>query len=373
MQKVKNNLLSFFKLSSEFLKKGKGLFVQFLLKFKQTIKNLIFKFFSKEFLGIAPKYKIALLWMLILSIIPAFGKYSITELFLYGNIYLIYATAWDLLSGYTGQESFGHSLFIGMAAYLTGFLGFKLMDLGILSFATPFVVNLLLGALLAAVFGLLIGIPSLKLKGPFLALATLSSAALGREMVMVFSSYTGGEEGMSGIPSVSGFSAYYLSLLIMALGVGISYVISRSKYGTLLKGIREDEAAAKAIGINTTFYKVGTFMISAALAGLAGAFHAYYNSSASPSLISSDLSIEIITFAVVGGIGTITGPIGGVYFLWILGYFLNSWIPEFKTIIYMILMVMVMILMPKGAFTSLVEKISGVFETWKKNREGKNT
>lgn len=342
-----------------------------LIMFCET-KKALFRFFDKDFLGIAPKYKVVFLWLAFLAVIPLFSKYSVVELFLYGNIYLIYAVAWDLLSGYTGQESFGHSLFVGMAAYLTGFLGFKLMDLGVLSFATPFVVNLLLGALLAALFGLLIGIPSLKLKGPFLALATLSSAALGREMVMLFSQYTGGEEGMSGIPSISGFSAYYLSIAVMVIGVGISYFMSRSSLGTLLKGIREDEAAAKAVGINTTFYKVGAFMISAALVGMAGAFHAYYNGSASPSLISSDLSLEIITFAVVGGIGTIIGPIGGVYLLWILGYFLNSWLPGFKTVIYMGVMVLIMLLLPKGAWATIVEKINHSFSAWKKDKKGKN-
>jgi branched-chain amino acid transport system permease protein len=242
--------------------------------------------------------------------------------------------------------------------------------MGIFDVHTPFLANLFIGAIAAAILGLIIGIPSLKLKGPFLALATISSAALAHELLMPFSKYTGGEEGMAMPSSITIMpkDIYFISLLLMVICVGISYAISRSKYGTLLKAIREDESAAKAIGINTTKFKVGTFVISAAICGLAGAFHAYKTMVVSREMVDTALSLEIITYAVVGGIGTITGPIGGVYFLWILGFFLNSWIPEFKIIVYMILMIIIMLLMPKGLWTTVIEKITASFHNWKKSK-----
>lgn len=334
----------------------------------KKIQDAIFYFFSDKFLGASPRIKVTLLWMIFLAVIPQVGGFVAMDLFLMASIFLIYTTAWDLLSGYTGQESFGHSLFIGLSAYFTGFLAFRFANLGIMDIHTPFVVNLLIGAGIAALFGLIIGLPSLKLKGPFLALATLSSAALAHELIMPLSKYTNGEEGMDGLPTMPKISIYYIAVIIMFICVGISYFISRSKYGTLLKAIREDDAAAKAVGINTTKFKVGTFVISAAICGIAGSLHAYTTGVVSPMLADTGLSLEIITFAVVGGMGTIVGPIGGVYFLWILGYFLNSIAPEFKTIVFMALMVIIMLLMPKGIWAHILDKITASFKNWKKAR-----
>lgn len=337
----------------------------------KKIVDAIFYFFSEDFLKIKPLYKIIFLWALFLGLVPLFGGFLMMELFLMGNVFLIYATAWDILSGYTGQESFGHALFVGLSAYLTGFLGVKLVP-AVISTPMPFVVHLLLGGLLAAIFGFLIGVPSLKLKGPFLALATLASGALGYELAISLGSYTGGEEGIPiwQIVNFTSTEKYYISMIIMGICVGIVYILSRSRYGTLLKAIREDESAAKAIGINTTKFKVGAFMLSAFLCGVAGCFHAYKLANVIPNThIASNFSLEIITFAVVGGIGTIVGPIGGVYFLWIIGFFLSSSFPEAKMIVYMVMMIIIMVMMPKGLWITIVEWIKGYYLAWKKNKE----
>lgn len=343
----------------------------------KAIQNKLYEVFSEKFLGLAPRYKIMFLWILFLCLVPLFGGYVATEFFLFGNIYILYATSWDLLSGYTGQESFGHSLFVGLGGYMAGFMSYRLAEMGILNVHLPFAVNLILGAGIAAIFGFILGVPALKLKGPFLALITLASAELAHHLIMFFGKYTNGEEALSGISAVSNISsdinyAYYISIILVAVGVGAAYFISRSKYGTLLKAIREDDPAAQAIGINTVKFRVGTFMISAALTGLAGTFHAYYLGSAGTTLVAG-LSIEIITFAVVGGIGTIVGPIGGVYFLW----FLSSYLIEpfmgliglggkGKVAIYMLVMVLVMVVMPKGIWATVVDKIKASYQKWKK-------
>ncbi|HCL56735.1 MAG TPA: hypothetical protein DHW82_06970 [Spirochaetia bacterium] len=342
------------------------------------IKNGLFSIFSEKYINIPPRYKIIILWALLLAVLPFFSKFSTVELFLFGNIYLMYATSWDILSGYTGQESFGHSLFIGISGYLAGFLSYRLAEMGILDIHLPFGVNMIIGAVVAGLFGLIIGIPSLKLKGPFLALATLSSASLATELVKFFNEYTNGEEGLSRISSVSsisGVKAYYLSIVLLFVCLGITYFISRSKYGTLLKAIREDDAAAQAVGINTMKFRIGAFVLSSALAGLAGCFHAYYLGGVSPTLVETSLSLEIITFVVVGGIGTITGSIGGVYFLLLTSQILRGFFPEFKVMIYMILMVVVMLFLPKGLWSYITEKTVSSYQKWKRQggNNGKNT
>ncbi len=330
------------------------------------VKPMYFAF-SEKTGGVAPRYKIMFIVILFLALIPQlFGVVTVTVV-MDINVFLIYVAAWDLLSGYTGQESFGHSLFIGLSAYFSGFLAFRFAEMGILNVHLPFIVNIFIGGFIAALFGLIIGIPSLKLKGPFLALATLASAVLGHELVMTMSKFTHGEEGLSSHKHLyfPEETAYYISIALVIVLVGVCYFISRSKYGTLLKAIREDDSAAKAIGINTVKFRVGIFVLSAAIAGMAGSFHAYKVGVVSPSIIDTALSLEIITFAVVGGISTIVGPMGGAVILFLMGDFIRNEAPEYKIIIYMAFLVIVMILNPKGIWASIVDRVKLSYENWK--------
>lgn len=268
------------------------------------------------------------------------------------NIYTVYVAAWDLLSGYTGQENFGFALFIGSGAYFVGLMTKYVCPVSPL-WGIP------IGGLVTAVIGLVIGIPCLRLRGPYLALATLAAAAIADRMVIILNKYTGGEDGVFGIQFLSGdpFIDYYLSSVFMLLSVGILYAIGHSYIGLILKAIREDENAAQAGGVNTTFYKVGAFAVSAFFGGMAGAFNAHYLGYVGPdAVLASGISLNIIIMAIVGGTGSIINAALGAFSLAIVGEYLKSF-GEIHLLLYTSLLIVVLLFMPRGVFAALVRRI----------------
>lgn len=267
-------------------------------------------------------------------------------------IYTVYVAAWDLLSGFTGQENFGFALFIGAGAYIVGFI--TKYGGGI----AP-VWGIPLGGLVAAVLGLAIGIPCLRLKGPYLALATLAAAAIADRLVIIFSKHTGGEDGIYGVEFLTGdpLTDYYAALGFMVASVGILYAIGRSYIGLLLKAIREDEAAAEAGGVNATLYKVAAFAVSAFFGGMAGSFNAHYLGYVGPdAVLASHISLNIIIMAVVGGTGSIINAALGAFALAVAADYLKHF-GEYHLLIYTSLLIIVLLFMPKGIFTTLGAKL----------------
>lgn len=268
-------------------------------------------------------------------------------------IYTVYVAAWDLLSGFTGQENFGFALFIGTGAYLVGFLtkfGGGIAPL----WGIP------LGGLAAASIGLALGIPCLRLKGPYLALATLAAAAIADRLAIIFSKYTGGEDGIYGVEFLTGdlLTDYYAALVFMVASVGILYAIGRSYIGLLLKAIREDEAAAEAGGVNTTLYKVAAFVVSAWFGGMAGAFNAHYLGYVGPdAVLASHISLNIIIMAIVGGAGSIINAALGAFVLAVAADYLKHF-GEYHLLIYTSLLILVLLFMPKGIFTTLGARLT---------------
>jgi branched-chain amino acid transport system permease protein len=288
----------------------------------------------------------------VLFLFPLFysNPYLVSVLII-ANIYTVYVAAWDLLSGYTGQENFGFALFIGAGAYLVGLMT---KFVGVLApwWGIP------LGGLIAAVIGLVIGVPCLRLKGPYLALATLAAAAIAERMAIILNKYTGGEDGIFGIEYLSGSPEmdYYLSLIFMVVCVAILYYIGHSHVGLLLKAIRQDENAAQAGGVNSTFYKVGAFVVSAFFGGMAGAFNAHYLGYVGPdAVLASSISLNVIIMAIVGGTGSIIHAALGAFVLAIIADFLKS-IGEYHLLIYTTLLILVILFMPKGFITTLASK-----------------
>lgn len=271
------------------------------------------------------------------------------------NIYTVYVAAWDLLSGFTGQENFGFALFIGAGAYLIGFL----TKYG--AAVSPWW-GIPLGGLAAAAAGAALGVPCLRLKGPYLALATLAAAAIADRMVIIFSTYTGGEDGIYGVEPLTGspLGDYYASLIFMAVCVAILYALGRSYIGLLLKGIRQDETAAEASGVNATFYKVAAFVVSAFFGGMAGAFNAHYLGYVGPdAVLASHISLNIIIMAIVGGTGTILNAALGAFTLAIIAEYLKHF-GEYHLLIYTSLLIVVLLFMPKGIFATVVDKLVNV-------------
>lgn len=301
-----------------------------------------------------------LIALAILLAVPLFIKNRyIVEIIILANIYAVYVASWDILCGYTGQVSFGHALFIGGGAYTAGLLNFY--------FKYPPWITVFSGGAVAAIFGLIIGTPCLRLRGPYFALATFAAASFPYGLTDVYWEITGGLDGLYGIapiwPTLQG--RYYFSVLLAGVGCGLAYVGGRSKKGLILKSIREDEIAAMASGINTTLYKLTTFVISGFLAGVAGAFYSHNQLHVGPETLSINLSILVIIMSVVGGIGTITGPIAGAYLLTIFNEMMREW-EELRLLIYTATVVLFLLFIPKGVLPAL----SGGIKQWTRRKGG---
>ena len=175
-------------------------------------------------------------------------------------IYAIWAASWDFMSGLTGRENFGHSLFIGAGAYTAGFLA-------TVWFANPWY-SLPAAVVVAVAFSVVVGFPTLRLKGPYFALAMLTASAIMQRLCLIFWEYSGGEEGLYGLEPLilSPLHYYWFVLAILVVTVAILTALAHSHWGLLLRAIRGDEATCQAAGINVTFYKIASLMISAAFA-----------------------------------------------------------------------------------------------------------
>ena len=306
------------------------------------------------------------------------------------TVFVMFAASWDILSGYTGQVNFGHAAFIGTGAY----------TVALLSKYEPGVSNelaLLAAVLVAAALGLLIGVPCLRLKGPYLALATLSVAGALVQLTFIFKSQTGGEDGIAGVKTVvdgavSGpvgeklselvlgpltfasltpfnqyiYVSYFVTLVVMLLMVGGLMALGYGKRGLVLRSIQQDELAAEAAGVPLTRYKLGAFVLSAACAGLAGGLYAQVQGSVALNLLAVDLSLLIIIIAAFGGAGSIIGPAIGAYVVILLqNYYLDRTTdvflehPELKIGTFALLLIVVLIVQPRGLVPPLLQKLSG--------------
>jgi len=233
-------------------------------------------------------------------------------------IWALLASSWDLLSGYTGQVSFGHAGFFALGAYTAAA---ATRHLGL----SPWL-GLLAGAGVAALVGLGAGFPALRLRGHYLALVTLALAELIRLVAQNWLPVTGGPFGIYDFGSFPGLPAtgiaraqlaYLLVAAIVAAGVAAMLAVCRlTRAGRAFRAIREDEVLAQSLGIDTTAYKLLAFALSSGLAGLAGTLYAYYVQLVSPSVASAATTSLVIGMAVFGGLGTIWGPALGALLLY---------------------------------------------------------
>lgn len=256
-------------------------------------------------------------------------------------IYGIWAASWDFMSGLTGRENFGHSLFIGAGAYTAGFMGTTW-------FTNPWY-SLPAGVAVAVAFSIIVGFPTLRLKGPYFALAMLSASAILQRLCLIFWEYTGGEEGLYGLDPLikNPLQYYWFVLAILVATVAILTALAHSHWGLLLRAIRGDEATCQAAGINATFYKIASLAISAAFAGLGGALYAHYQLQVSPPLFSVVVSITIIIMVYVGGIGSIYGAAVGAILLTLLTEMLRGF-GEYRLWIYTLTLMLILFFLPNG-------------------------
>jgi len=261
-------------------------------------------------------------------------------------LYGVLAASWDLLFGCAGQISFGHAAFFGIGAYGSALTS---AYFGI----SPWVA-LWIGALLAAAFGAVVAVPSMRLKGVYLALTTLAFAELARIVAVNWQSVTRGTLGFTSHPPLPGFGyspqPYYYAILAFAVAsVGLMYWLGRvSRTGLVMQAVRADDIRAEAFGADVFRYKLIAFMVSAFFAGAAGAFYAHYVHIVTPGEMEPKVGVLIIAMAIIGGTGTILGPAAAGILIYLLTEQLAIVGPVYKFTAVGLLLVLFVLFLPKG-------------------------
>ncbi len=289
-------------------------------------------------------------WMFLVLSIIAYSviQYLITYQIidsLYSNmiilitINIILAVSLHLVIGITGQFSIGHAGFLAVGAYVSAIVTMK--------FQLPFPVAIIAGGAVAALAGLLVGIPTLRLRGDYLAIATLGFAEIIRIFFLNID-YVGGAAGMQ----VSHLTTWTSAFICLFITILVIVNFTNSRHGRAAISIRENEIAADAMGINTTYYKVAAFAIGSLFAGIAGALQAHNFYIINPTNFGFLKSFDILIFVVLGGLGSLSGSVIAAVFLTIVSTYLQDY-PSTRMIIYSLVLVIVMLYRPKGLMGTL--------------------
>ena len=294
--------------------------------------------------------------------------YQITLMSILINIIL--ATGLNLIIGFSGQFSLGHAGFMAIGAYSGAIIGDKVEGIG------GFLLGIAIGSILSMIVALLVGIPTLRLKGDYLAIATLGVAEIIRIIIINLPELTNGARGISGIafPFASNLSFTMMAFAAVIITTILTVNYIRSSPGRATISIREDEIASESMGVNTTFYKVVAFMIGAATASIAGSLYGTFFSVINPSDFNFQRSIDILIIVVFGGIGSITGTFVAAVVLGILNTSLQS-LGDLRMIFYALALIAIMVFRPGGLLGTKEFTISGLLNRKRKSqtvdREGK--
>lgn len=289
---------------------------------------------------------LAILFSLGVSLLQSSINPYYFQVIIYIGINIILASSLNLINGFAGQFSLGHAGFMSIGAYTASLTTMHLHA----SAGNPqgfiiFLIALILGGMVAALAGLLVGIPTLRLRGDYLAITTLGFGEIIRVVIQNLE-FLGGARGLVGIPKISDFFWVYS---FVAITIYIITHLIRSSYGKGFLAVRDDEVAAQAMGINTTKYKVIAFVTGAFFAGIAGGLYAHFVSYINPQQFSFIRSIEIVVMVIVGGMGNIIGVVLAAVVLTILPEALRG-VAEYRMVIYSLMLVVIMITRPQGIF-----------------------
>ena len=302
----------------------------------------------------------------------AINRYQSTVLEQVG-IYIILAVSLNIATGYLGQLPLGHAGFMSMGAYgcsifiirMSEFLGVGARDF-VTGTPMAFLIvigGLVVGGLCAAIAGIIIGIPALRLKGDYLAIITLAFAEIIRVVMLNIDDVlgfelTGGAAGLTGIP---GFSSFLLVFGCVAVVCFLIHTMMKSRHGRAILAIRDNEIAAEATGVNTTYYKTLAFVVSAFFAGVAGGLYAGCVGVLQPAVFGFMKSIEILVMVVLGGMGSMLGSALSATVLTILPEALRAF-SEYRMIAYAVVLIIVMIFRPQGLLGSYDFSLSRIVE-----------
>jgi branched-chain amino acid transport system permease protein len=275
---------------------------------------------------------------------------------IYSGINIVLAVSLNLVNGFTGQFSMGHAGFMAVGAYTSAFLTGYLRTLNPELVATPgladlmFVLSLCAGGVLASAVGYLVGLPSLRLRGDYLAIVTLGFGEIIRVLLLNMN-FLGGARGMPNIPSLSSFGWVYAFVVVTTFTV---WRLVNSAHGRAFLAVREDEIAAEAMGVNTTRAKVRAFVVGAFFAGIAGGLFAHYLAYLNPQIFDFNRSFEIIIMVVLGGMGSVTGSVVAAIFLTVIREALRPLQAitkvDFRMVIYSLMLIILMLTRPNGLF-----------------------
>ena len=278
--------------------------------------------------------------LLVLAGVPWFGSDVLIQFGINALLLAVLAQGWNIIGGYTGYASFGNSVFYGLGAYGVA--------IAMVQWHLPFGVGMVFGVVLAVVFAVLLGIPVLRLKGHYFAIATL---ALSQVMAAIVSNIplAGQNIGLVLPPLNNDRLFYELALGLLVVATLTIFWLTRSRFGFGLIAIRENEEGAAVMGVNTTLYKVMAFALSGIFSALAGGIHAYWITFLDPeSAFDISLNVKMIIMAVFGGAGTVLGPIIGALSLSAISEFLSSEVTSIAGLFFGIVIVAAVVLMPRG-------------------------
>jgi len=273
-------------------------------------------------------------------------------------IAILAAVSLQLVNGFTGQFSIGHAGFMAIGAYGSAMFSLRVGQHWVASLAAlgvpaglaqggALLVGLVLGGLLAAVAGYLVGLPSLRLRGDYLAIVTLGFGEIIRVLILNVDAI-GAARGLPGIPGWANF--FWIGLGMLAVIV-VARHLALSTHGRALFAIRDDEVAAEALGVDTTGYKVLAFVLGAFFAGVAGGLFAHYLSYLNPNSFTFLKSIEVIAMVVLGGLGSISGSVLAAILLTLLPEVLRP-VKDYRMVIYSLMLIVLMITRPQGLLGS---------------------
>jgi branched-chain amino acid transport system permease protein len=296
-------------------------------------------------------------WMaalILLLLLPLFlGKYTVFLLSLLA-VYALVSLGLNLLMGYTGQIAAGHAGFLALGAYFTAIVGARIEWL-------PCLVILLLAGIFTGIIGFCLGIPILRLRGFYIAMATLAFGVVVSEIILQWSSMTGGDDGF-GVPTAriggfefdSDYKLFYLIIPVTILMTLLAKNLVNGYVGRAFLALRESEIAAQTIGIDLAKYKTIAFAISAFYTGVAGGLFAYLITFLSPDAFTLELSVDFIAMIVIGGMGSILGSIIGAVILTGMQQILAGLL-DMQILIFGIALIVFMIFMPRGIIGMLYD------------------
>ena len=276
----------------------------------------------------------------VLASLPWWGSDVMVQFGINALLLAVLAQGWNIIGGYTGYASFGNSVFYGLGSYGVA--------IAMVQWHLPFGVGLVFGVALAVAFALLLGVPVLRLRGHYFAIATLALA--GVMAAIVSNVPLAGQNIGLVLPPLNDDRLFYgLALGLMLISTGVVWWLTRSRFGFGLIAIRENEDGAAVMGVNTTLYKVMAFTLSGLLSSLAGGVHAYWITFLDPeSAFDIGLNVKMIIMAVFGGAGTVLGPVIGAFTLSAISEWLSSEVTSIATLFFGAVIIAAVVLMPHG-------------------------